>query len=80
MPWYVKRIHADRVAGLTSICPDCKRTMSATGELLLDRPPLSRWVVEYHCDRCQEFFSIVSPEHEAIVNAVVQEEMSKEQG
>jgi hypothetical protein len=78
MSWYLKRIHTDRLEGLTSICPDCKREMSATGDLFLDHPPVSRWVVEYHCDRCQEFFSLYSPEHEAVINAIVHEETKED--
>jgi hypothetical protein len=71
---YTLRVFTDKVFGMTSTCPECKRPMAATGKLLFDSAPLSRWVVQYYCARCQEFFSICSPEREALINAIVQEE------
>jgi hypothetical protein len=59
---------------MTDICPECKRPMTATGKLLFDSPPQSRWVVQYYCARCQEFFSICSSEDEAKINSIVQQE------
>jgi hypothetical protein len=71
---YTKRIYTDKVFGMTDTCPECKRPMTATGKLLYDSPPQARWVVQYYCARCQEFFSIFAPESEALINAIVQEE------
>ena len=70
---YTQRVYTDKVFGMTSTCPECKRPMTATGKLLYDSPPQARWVVQYYCARCQEFFSIV-PGNEAEINAIVQKE------
>ena len=74
---YTQRVFTDKIFGTTSTCPECKRPMTATGKLLFDSAPQSRWVVQYYCARCQEFFSIV-PENEAEINAIVQEETKED--
>ena len=75
---YAQRIFTDKVFGMTDTCPECKRPMTATGKLLFDSAPQSRWVVEYYCARCHEFFSIFSPDREALINDIVREEIQEE--
>jgi len=73
---YTRRLRTDKVAGLTQRCPECKRPMEPTGTLLFDGPPLSRWVVEYHCARCDEYFVLHAPEHAARVAAIADEALA----
>jgi predicted RNA-binding Zn-ribbon protein involved in translation (DUF1610 family) len=73
-PWWDRKIHTDRVAGWTYPCPECKRPAVATGNLFHHRPPLTKWVVEYRCERCGEVFTIWAPETDDAVETIVREE------
>jgi hypothetical protein len=75
---YTKRIYTDKVFGMTDICPECKRLMTATGKLLYDSPPQARWVVQFYCARCREFFSIVPVGHEARIHSIVEHEPAED--
>ena len=75
---YTLRIFTDKVFGMTDTCPECKRPMTATGKLLFDSAPQSRWVVQYYCARCQEFFSIFAPDKETLINDIARGETKEE--
>lgn len=77
MSGWAREIRTDRVTGLTDTCPECKVPMAATGNLYFDHPPLSRWAVEYFCERCRELYTIYARDRAAMIDAIAREETSR---
>ena len=78
MTGWARELRTERVRGLINTCPECKVPMAATGNLYFDHPPLSRWAVEYFCDRCKEFYTISSRDRAEMIDAIAREETARQ--